>query len=94
MAHGLGRTADHHAVAALQAPHAAAGADVDIVDLFGCELLGAADVVHVVGVAAVDQDVAWLQVRHHLMDGLVNDSRRHHEPDRARRVEFLHQVAE
>ena len=53
--------ADHLAVAALQAPDAAAGADVDVVDALGLQLRGAADVVEVVGVAAVDDDVAGLQ---------------------------------
>ena len=50
--------ADHHAVAALQTPDATARADVDVVDSLGGEFLRAPDVVHVVGVAAVDEDVA------------------------------------
>src|SRR5262249_57032726 len=54
VAHSDLRSADHHAVAALQAPDAAAGSDVHIVDSFGRELVRAADVVHVVRVAAVD----------------------------------------
>src|SRR5262249_14287783 len=52
--HHGGLAADHHAVAALQAPDATAGADVDIVDALGRQLLGSADVVDVVGVATVD----------------------------------------
>ena len=60
--HDLRLAADHHAVAALQAPDAAAGADVDVVDALRREFLGAADVVDVVGVAAVDEDVARLEV--------------------------------
>src|SRR5262245_41747638 len=55
------RPADHHAVAALQPPDAAAGADVDIVNPPRGEFLGPADIVDVVGVAAVDQDVVLLQ---------------------------------
>src|SRR4051812_39614501 len=47
---------DHHAIAALEAPDAAAGADIDIVDGLRRQLRGAADVVNVVGVAAIDQD--------------------------------------
>ncbi len=57
----VGLAADHHAVAALQAPDAAAGADVDVVDALRRQLLGAPDVVDVVGVAAVDEDVARLE---------------------------------
>src|ERR1044071_3987161 len=58
--HGL-VAADHHAVAALDAPDAAAGADVDIVDALFVERLAAANVVLPKGVAAVDDDVAGLQ---------------------------------
>src|SRR5262245_44351879 len=52
--------ADHHAVPALQAPDAAARAHVDVVNAFRRELLRPADIVDVVGIAAVDQDVAAL----------------------------------
>jgi len=57
----LVRAADHHAVAALQAPHSTAGPHVDVLDLFRCEIPRAADIVHIVGVAAVDEDVARLE---------------------------------
>ena len=53
--------ADHQAVAALEAEDAAAGAAVDVVDPALGELAGAADVVAVVGVAAVDDRVAGLE---------------------------------
>src|SRR6516165_4022856 len=53
--------ADHHAIAALEPPHTAAGPDIDIMDAFSRQLLRAPDVVDVVGIAAVDQDVARLQ---------------------------------
>ena len=62
--------ADHHAVTAFQAPHAAAGSDVDIVDALRCEFLAAPDVVDVIGIAAVDQDVLAVQVRQQVGDGL------------------------
>jgi hypothetical protein len=54
---------DHQAVAALESPDAAAGADIDVVDVFLGEFGGAAEVVDVVGVAAVDQNVVGLQQR-------------------------------
>ena len=57
----LGLAADHLAEAALQSPYAAAGAGIDVVDALGAQRLGAAEVVDVVGVAAVDQDVARLE---------------------------------
>ena len=50
--------ADHHAIAALEAPDAARGADIDIVHAFLAQGLGTADVVLVEAVAAVDDDVA------------------------------------
>src|SRR5205085_11976802 len=53
--------ADHHAVAALDTPDAAAGADVDIVDALFVERLAAPDVVLPKSVAAIDDDVAGLQ---------------------------------
>ena len=55
--------ADHHAVAALETPDAAAGADVHVVDALRGELLRAPDVVDVVRIAAVDQDVVLLEQR-------------------------------
>ena len=55
--------ADHHAVPAFEPPHAAAGADIDIVNLLRREFFRAADVVDVVGIAAVDEDVARFEMR-------------------------------
>src|SRR5260221_8480582 len=51
-------SADHHAVAAFQSPHATAGSDIDIVDAFVAQGNGAARVVFEVRVSAVDDDVA------------------------------------
>jgi hypothetical protein len=48
MFHDRRLAADHHAVTALQAPHAAARADVDVVNALRRQLLGAPDVVDVV----------------------------------------------
>ncbi len=84
MLHHIGLAADHHAIAALQPPDAAAGADIDIVDALGRQFLGAADVVDVVGIAAVDQDVARLEMGQQIGDGLVDHGGRHHQPDRPR----------
>ena len=53
--------ADHLAEAALQSPDASAGADIDIVQTLSGQFLSAANVVDVVGVAAVDDDVARLR---------------------------------
>ncbi len=50
--------ADHHAVAALQSPDAAAGSDIHVVDPLRRQFFRAADIVHVIRIAAVDQNVA------------------------------------
>ena len=60
--------ADHQAVAALEAEHAAAGADVDVVDALLAQLGRPVDVLAVVGVAAVDDDVARLHQLGQLLD--------------------------
>ena len=54
--------ADHHAVAALQAPHTAAGPHVHVMDLLRRQFLGAPDVIDVIGIAAVDEDVVRLEI--------------------------------
>ena len=77
MLHDSRLAADHHAIAALQAPHATAGADVDVMNVLRGELLGATDVVHVVRVAAVDQNVAGFEQGNEVGNGLVDGCRRH-----------------
>ena len=85
--------ADHQAVAALEAEDAAAGAAVDVVDPLLADLGGAADVVAVVGVAAVDDRVAGLEHGGHVLDRLLGDlAGRDHHPDRARRAQLRGQL--
>ncbi len=52
------RPADHHAIAALEPPDAAGGADIDVMRALLGQRLGAADVVLVEAVATIDDDVA------------------------------------
>ena len=92
--HHLRLAADHLAVAALASPDAAAGSDVDVVDSPLAEVLRAPDVVDVVGVPAVDEDVAGREVRHEVGDGRVDGCRRDHEPDGPRRLQLLHHVGD
>ena len=86
--------ADHQAVAALEAVHAAAGADVDVVDALVLQLSGSVDVVAVVGVSAVDDDVAFLHQLGDLHDHLAGDAGRHHDPGDPRLVQRLDEVLE
>src|SRR5215469_8662340 len=48
--------ADHHAITAFQSPDAAAGADVNVMNFFRRQFLGATDIIHVVGVASVNEN--------------------------------------
>ena len=92
MPHGRIRAADHHTVAALQAPHAPARAHIAIVDLPGRQLLRAPDVVDVIRVAAVNDRIARLQMGQQVGDRRVHHRRRDHQPDRARRAQLLHEI--
>src|SRR6267142_3751038 len=94
MADGVVFAANHLAIAALQSPDPAACSDVDIVNAFGGELLGTADVVDVIRVAAIDDDVAGLQLRGEIMQGGIDHASRNHQPDSARLREFLHEIVE
>jgi hypothetical protein len=86
--------ADHQAVAPVQAPHAAAGADVDVVDAGALEVLGPGDVVPVVGVPAVDHDVAGFEQRPQFVQRLGDDAGRHHDPDGPRRLQLADEVGQ
>src|SRR4029077_6675077 len=52
---------DHLAVAALEPPDAAAGANVNVMQVLGGQFFRAADVINVVGIAAVNNYVACLK---------------------------------
>src|SRR3974377_2435304 len=82
MPHRSFRSTDHHAISALQAPDPAAGSNIHIVYAFGREILGAPNVVHVMGVSAVAEDVAALEVRNNIRNCLVHNPRWDHQPTR------------
>ena len=86
--------ADHHAIAALETPYAAARSDVDVMDPLARELLRAANVVDVVRVAAVDHDVARREMRQQRRERLVDDRGGNHQPDGPRRRELPREVGE
>src|SRR4030088_97873 len=70
--------ADHLAIATLEPPNAAAGADVNVVNAVGGEFLGAANVVDVVGVAAVDHNVARFELRGEVVQGGIDNASGNH----------------
>ena len=90
--HDIGVAADHHAIAAFQPPNAAAGADVDEMNVPGFELLRPANIVNVIRVAAVDQNVAGFKMRQQIGDDAIHGSGRYHQPDNARLDQFLDEV--
>jgi hypothetical protein len=61
---------------------------------FGSEFLGTADVVHVVGIAPVDENVPLLEMGQKVSDSLVHYCRRDHQPDCSRLFQLLHEVGE
>ena len=79
------RAADHLAIAPLQSPDAAAGADIHVGNPARLEGLRAPDIVDVVRVAAVDEDVAGLHTGGEFVDEPVDRRGRHHQPGGARR---------
>src|SRR5262249_9952622 len=83
---------DHQAVPAIQAPYSTGGSTVHVVNLVGGQLLGAADVVAVEGVAAVHDHVVGVEQRNELVERGPYGRRGHHEPDDARPVELLDEV--
>ena len=85
MIDGLLVAADHHAIAAVDAPDAAGRAAIDIADVLRGQRLGAANVVLVEAVAAVDDDVVLVEQAAQLFHRLFGDGAgRQHDPDRPR----------
>ena len=55
----------------------------------GHQFFGAPDVVDVIGIAAVDDDIAGFHARRKLGQRAIHRGGRHHHPDRARRLQWL-----
>src|SRR5260370_30328549 len=75
--HHLRLTSDHLAITALQAPYAAAGSDVHVMNALRAQVLCAADVVDVILVATVDQDVVPRKLRRQPLAGSIHARRPH-----------------
>ena len=94
MLDGSGRAANHQTVTSLQPPNTAAGANIDILDSLRRELLSTPDVINVIGIAAVDQNVAGFEIGRNAGNGFVHDRCGNHQPDGARFGELAYQVLE
>ncbi len=92
--HDLCVATDHQTVAALAARDAAARADIHIVKLTFGQIGAAANVVVVIGVAAVDHNVTGFQQGHEVVERRVDHRRGHHQPHRARLLQFRDQIFE
>jgi len=86
--------ADHHAIPALEAPDAAAGADVEVMNPLGLERRGAPAVIAEIRIAAVDDRVAGLEQARQLIHDPVGDCRRNHDPRVAGLFEFGDKIRE
>src|ERR1700751_6484376 len=79
--HGFLRTADHHAITAINAPYPPAGADVYVMNPFVLKALRAADIIFEVGIASIDNGVPLLHgLRKGLNRLLRRTTRRDHDP--------------
>jgi hypothetical protein len=92
--HRLIRATNHQAIATFQAHHATACADINIADLLCCKHLGPADVIHIIGVATVNEDITGLEKRQNVDKQLLNMRLRNHHPDRTRLVQLAHHFRE
>src|SRR5262249_15646117 len=90
----IGFAANHHAVSAFQTPDTAAGSDVHIMNAFGGQLPGAAKIINVIRIAAINQDVAASEKRDEVRDSLSDNSCGDHQPDRSRLGEFRNEIVE
>ena len=85
--------ANHHAVAALQSPHSAAGSYIDVMDAFPLEIFRPPHIVFEIGIAAIDDRVSGLHVGGEFLHrGFGRASGRNHDPNRAWRRQLLDEI--
>ena len=86
--------ANHLAIAAFEAPHTATGAHVAIVNPFCGKLFRATDVVNVIGISSVDHHIVFLELANQIVQRGVHHRRGHHQPNRARLLQFSYKIIE
>ena len=94
MSDDLGLTADHHAEPAIEPEHTTARSNVDVVHTKLREPRRTLYVIAVVGVAAVDHDVACVHESCELIGSCARECGRHHDPRGPRRGELSDEVLE
>src|SRR5271167_1361508 len=90
--HDIQFAANHLAVTTLEAPDAAAGPNVTIMNALAGEFTSAANIVDVVGISAVDDDVADFKLASEFVERGVHDRCRNHQPDGAGLLQFLDEI--
>ncbi len=83
--------ANHQAVAALQAPDTATGADIEIAYVLLFQIFGTTHIVGKIGVSTVDDDVAVAEQARELLDDIIDDLVGHHDPYCPGWLQALHQ---
>src|SRR5918996_3555565 len=84
---------DHHAVADFEPPDAAAGSDIDEMHALLLQFLRPANGIFVIGIPAVNENVAFFEVGQELLKGLIYGiARRDHQPNRPGRTELFSKV--
>src|SRR4029077_1512344 len=87
--------ANHHAIAALESPDAAAGPDIDIVYGALLQFFGAPNIVFPESVAAIDNNVTRCKQFGQLGDRIFgNLAGRQHDPNRARCLQLLDKLVD
>src|SRR5689334_5979801 len=87
--------ADHHAIAAVDPPDSAGGAAIDVANALLGKRFGAADVVFIEGVAAVDNDIVRLQQATETLDRFFGDpAGGQHQPNGTRLRELADELLE
>ncbi len=86
--------ANHQAVSTVHPPDPAAGPDIHVLNAACTKFGGPADVIVVVGVAAVDDHVVVFEERQEGAQRGINRHRRHHHPQGAGLTQFMHEVFE
>ncbi len=94
MGDGVGVTPDHETEPAFEAEHTAACSDVDIADTRAHERGCSVDDISVEAVAAVDDDVAPIEVFSDIVDHLAGESGGNHDPDGSRGLELGGEIIE
>ena len=90
----LVRATHHQAVAALKPEDSAAGSDVDVVDALLLELGRPTYIIAIVGVAAIDDDVAFLHQAGELINGPARDAGWDHHPGHPRLLQLADKLLE